>query len=150
MCLVIQSCPILCDPKDYSPPGSSDHGVFQARTLEWVAISFSRVFFWPRDWTQVSCIVGGFFTICPLCGYIYTSILPVCKWNLLKSKKTLFKSYAITSNNNHNALYCSLCFHIHLVWVLQNCAGGTSLLVQWLRLHAHNTGGPGFDPWSGN
>ena len=37
-----QSCPILCDPMDCSLPGSSVHGIFQARVLEWVAISFSR------------------------------------------------------------------------------------------------------------
>ena len=39
---VAQSCPTLCDPKDYSSPGSSIHGILQARILEWVAISFSR------------------------------------------------------------------------------------------------------------
>ena len=38
----LQSCPTLCDPIDSSPPGSSVHGIFQARTLEWVAISFSN------------------------------------------------------------------------------------------------------------
>ena len=38
----LQSCPTLCDPTDGSPPGSSVHGIFQARVLEWVAISFSR------------------------------------------------------------------------------------------------------------
>ena len=43
--LVAQSCPTLCDPMDCSPPGSSVHGIFQARILEWVAISFSRGFF---------------------------------------------------------------------------------------------------------
>ena len=37
----LQSCPTLCDPLDGSPPGSSVHGIFQARTLEWAAISFS-------------------------------------------------------------------------------------------------------------
>ena len=37
-----QSCPILCDPIDGSPPGSSVPGILQARILEWVAISFSR------------------------------------------------------------------------------------------------------------
>ena len=37
-----QSCLTLCDPMDCSLPGSSNHGIFQARTLEWVAISFSR------------------------------------------------------------------------------------------------------------
>ena len=39
--LVAQSCPTLCDPMDCSPPGSSVHGILQARILEWVAISFS-------------------------------------------------------------------------------------------------------------
>ena len=41
----LQSCPILCDPMDYSPPGSSVHGVLQARILEWVAIPSSKGFF---------------------------------------------------------------------------------------------------------
>ena len=40
--LVTQSCSTLCDPMDYSPPGSSVHGIPQARILVWVAISFSR------------------------------------------------------------------------------------------------------------
>ena len=42
--LVAQSCLTLCDPMDYSLPGSSVHGVFQARILEWVVIPFSRGF----------------------------------------------------------------------------------------------------------
>ena len=41
---VIQSCPTLSDPTDCSPPGSSGHGIFQARVLEWGAIAFSKVF----------------------------------------------------------------------------------------------------------
>ena len=44
------------DPMDYSLPGFSVHGTSQARILEWVAIYFSRVSFWPRDQTHVSCI----------------------------------------------------------------------------------------------
>ena len=48
---------------DCSPPGSSIHGLLQARVLEWVAISFSRGSSRPRDRTQVSCIVGTHFTI---------------------------------------------------------------------------------------
>ena len=51
-----QSCPTLCHSIVYSPPGSSDHGVLQARTLEWVAISFSRGSSQPRDQTLVYCI----------------------------------------------------------------------------------------------
>ena len=47
---------------DYSLPGPSVHGIFQARTLEWVSISFSIGPSRPRDWTQVSCIAGRFFT----------------------------------------------------------------------------------------
>ena len=47
---------------DYSPPSSSVHGIFPARILEWVAISFSRGSSQPRDQTQVSCITGSFFT----------------------------------------------------------------------------------------
>ena len=38
---VAQSCPTLCDPMDCSPPGSSVHGIFQARVLEWGAVAFS-------------------------------------------------------------------------------------------------------------
>ena len=62
--LVLKSCPILCDPMDYSLPGFSVHGIFQARILEWVAISFSRGSYRPRDQTLVSCITEEFFTIC--------------------------------------------------------------------------------------
>ena len=65
MCSVIQLCPILCNTLDCSPPGSSVHGILQARILEWVAISFSRGSSRPRDWkciSRVSCIAGGFFT----------------------------------------------------------------------------------------
>jgi len=60
---VTQPCSILCDPVDCSPPGSSVRGILQARTLEWVAISFSRGSSPPRDQTQVFCIAGGFFTV---------------------------------------------------------------------------------------
>ena len=59
----LQSCPILCDPMDCSPPGTSVQGILQARTLKWFAIPFSRGSSRPRDWTQVSCIAGRFFTI---------------------------------------------------------------------------------------
>ena len=46
---LLQSCPTLCNPTDCSLPGSSIHGIFQARGLEWVAISFSRRSSQPRD-----------------------------------------------------------------------------------------------------
>ena len=56
---VAQSCPTLCDSMDCSPPGSSIHGILQARILEWVAISFSRESSQPKDRTQVSHIAGS-------------------------------------------------------------------------------------------
>ena len=58
-CEDTQSCPTLCNPMVYSLLGSSIHGIFQARVLEWVAISFSRRSSQPRDQTQVSHIAGG-------------------------------------------------------------------------------------------
>ena len=47
---------LFCNLMNCSPPGSSVHGISQARILEWVAISFSRGSSWPRDWTHISCI----------------------------------------------------------------------------------------------
>ena len=61
--LIAQSCPTLCDPMDCSSPGSSVHGILQARILEWVAISFSRGTSGPKDQTWVSWITVRFFTI---------------------------------------------------------------------------------------
>ena len=55
---VAQLCPTLCDPMDCSLPGSSLHGILQARVLTWVAISFSRGSSQPRDQTRVSHIPG--------------------------------------------------------------------------------------------
>ena len=60
---VTQSCPTLCDPMNCSLPGSSTHRIFQARVLEWVAISLSKGSSWPRDQTRVSHIIGRCFTV---------------------------------------------------------------------------------------
>ena len=57
------SCLTLHNTIDCSPLGPSVHGIFQARILEQVAISFSRGSSQPRDWTQISCIAGRFFTV---------------------------------------------------------------------------------------
>ena len=61
--LVTQSCPTLCNLVDCSPPGSSIHGILQARIPEWVAIPLFRGSSQPRDRTQVCCIAGRFFTM---------------------------------------------------------------------------------------
>ena len=54
---------LFATPMDYSLPGSCDHELFQARILEWVAISFSSWSFQPRDWTRGFHIVGRRFTV---------------------------------------------------------------------------------------
>ena len=72
---VAHLCPTLCDPMDCSSPGSSVHGLFHTKILEWVAISFFSGSSQPRNRTQVSCITGRFFTVsyqkspCPSATY---------------------------------------------------------------------------------
>ena len=59
------ACVTLCNPMNCNLPGSSVHGIFQARILEWVAISYSRGSSWPRDGTHVPCVswlASGIFT----------------------------------------------------------------------------------------
>ena len=63
--LLAQSCLILCNPMDSSPPGSSVHGIFQARMLEWIAISSSRGSSPTWDWTVSPALAGWFFTTEP-------------------------------------------------------------------------------------
>ena len=60
---VAQSCTTVCDPIDCSLPGSSVHGIFQARILEWVAVSFSRGSSRPGEQTQVPRIAARRFTL---------------------------------------------------------------------------------------
>ena len=57
----LQSCPILCDPRDGSPPGSPIPGILQARTLEWVAISFSNAWMWKVKVKSLSRVWLFFF-----------------------------------------------------------------------------------------
>ena len=64
-CSVTQLCLTLWNPMDCSLPGSSVHGISQARILEWVAISSSRGSSQPRDRTRVSCLAGRFLTTEP-------------------------------------------------------------------------------------
>ena len=78
----------LCNTMDYSPPGSSVHGISQARILEWVAVSFSRGFSWPWEQACVSCI--GRWILCHLSNlrnpspYIFPQIFQYMK-NLIEN-----------------------------------------------------------------
>ena len=71
----------LCDPMDCSPPVSSVCGIWQASILEWLAVSFSRGSFWPRDRIRVSCLANQFFTTKP-------PGKPVYKWKKKKFEHT--------------------------------------------------------------
>ena len=77
VCVCVQLCSTLCDPMDCNLPGSSVHGIFQARILERVAISYARGSFWPRERTRVSGIscIDRWISFLPLCHlespYIY-------------------------------------------------------------------------------
>ena len=75
---------------DCSLPGSSIHGIFQAIVLEWVAISFSRRSSRPRDWTQVSRVVGRRFTVWAAKEALsqYLRVLVDGKWNALPAHRT--------------------------------------------------------------
>ena len=66
LCSDGQSSLTLWDSMNSSLPGSSVHGIFQARLLEWVATSYSRGYSKPKDWTLVSCVADEFFTAEPL------------------------------------------------------------------------------------
>ena len=76
-CWVAQSCPTLCDPMDCSPPGSSVHGISQARILEWVAISSPGAL--PSPWIEPRspALAGEFFTTEPQGKPQFGSLPPV-------------------------------------------------------------------------
>ena len=86
------------DPMDCSPPGSSVHGILQARILEQVAISSSREYSWPRDWTWVSCvfrITDGFVTHWAIGKAIFLSPLQSCQHTVLKNEPLGLKGLQI-------------------------------------------------------
>ena len=105
---VTKSCPTICDPTDCSPPGSSVHGILQARILEWAAIPFSRESSQPGDRTQVSCIKGRFFTIWAAREALSSVSLP-CAFSMTVSQAlpcpwfnwTLSKLKTMASHLNH-------------------------------------------------
>jgi len=104
-----QSCPTLCDSMDCSLPGFSIHGIFQARVLEWVAISVSRWSSWPRDRTWVSSTAGGCFTLWATswcksnCNFALLKFA-IWRWNIFLNKC----GYVIYHFDAHFSLYILL------------------------------------------
>ena len=95
----------LATPWTVSPPGSSVHGISQARILEWVAIFFSRGSSWPRDWTLVSCLEGEFFYHWAIREALTSlTLLEIKKYwgfNKEKEKKNANANYIETDENQN-------------------------------------------------
>ena len=96
--LITQLWPTLCDPMDYSWPGSSVYGVLQARILEWVAISFFRGSSWPRDRTQVC----RFFTV----------------WTTREASYTFTE---INLKHDNNSTQKPFCYTVFYQWQVSLC-----------------------------
>ena len=109
-----QSRPTLCDPMDCSPPGFSVHGILQARILDWVAMPFSRRSSQPRDWTQVSLIVGRFFTF--LYSYLICGMVVSIKWDSICKVLSLHRWNCvpiIAPSEIMVSYLCSVLSHLH-------------------------------------
>ena len=104
---VTQSCLTLCDPMDYTV-----HGILQARMLEWVAFPFSGGSSQPRDWTQVSCIAGGFFT----------------NWATRGRRLDFFPLFYKKYCYEHLWVYISLCvsYFIYIKWYIMGFPCGSA------------------------
>ena len=120
----------LCNPMDGSPSGSSAHGTFQARILEWVAVFFSRWSFQPRKKSWVSCIAGRFFTVwANIPGHLYCHMNYRITLSISKKKKKINQLI----NQSYWNLICSV--FIDLLW--ENWINNMHLLTHKLNIPPH-------------
>ena len=129
-CELTQSSPILCNPMDYSPPGSSVHGILQARKLEWVAISSSRyeygdiqsiaewltnVLLWSRSFSWTLYLLSTF-----LLHTDTLSSLTIASWVHL-TKLFIFFLIKDCEENSTPTTYFSFTFEkiIYFIWLCQ-------------------------------
>ena len=106
----------LCNLMDCTLPGSSVHGILQARILEWVAISFSRGFSQPRYWTWVSCIAGRFFTIWATREALAYRAA-ICSRNTMRSTYVIYSFLGTKWEINFNIWFHSVdpkCYHFKM------------------------------------
>ena len=112
---------LFVTPWTCSPPGSSIHGILQARILEWVAMSFSRGSFQPRDRTWVSCITGRCFTVWTTREALLFAKI-VCIWKR-EAKEAAPLSATVTDScqkQHHCVLEGGKCFCLHTTSLLDN------------------------------
>ena len=130
----LQSCPTLCDPMDYSLPGSSIHGIFQARVLEWVATAFSGDTCYkdlkPRTFSLRRC---------------HASCLRVGMSHLCACQEKNFQA----GKSKHKEQEAALGFDC---WQLDLHKGKHGKRSERLvtKTPCSRCSGPGFNPWSGN
>ena len=93
----------LHDPVGCSPPGSSIHGIFQARVLEWAAIAFSRGSSQPRDRTRVSCIAGRYLPTCAT-REVYTVAQKGLLFSNSSSTEALLIAYCVSWRRNRQPI----------------------------------------------
>ena len=107
--LFIKSCQTRCNPMDCSPPNSSVHGIFQARILEWVAISFSRESSQPMDKTHVSCLAEK---------NIFKFSKVICPH--YKQIKSYLNNYTLAQQYNYcHFIDCLLYFYFYTIKILK-------------------------------
>ena len=103
---LLQSCLLLCDSADYSQPGSSIHGILQARILEWVTMPSSRGSSQPGDWTCICLHLLHcrqiLYPLCYLGSPIYVSLLP---------------QTSLPSRLLHNSEQSSMCYTVGPCWL---------------------------------
>ena len=115
VCSVAQLCPALCDPMDCSPPGSSVHGILQARIQEWAAMPSSRGSSQPRKRTSVPfaspALAVQFSSVTQSCPTLATPWTAACQASLsITSSRSLLKLMCIESvmPSSHLILCCPL------------------------------------------
>ena len=134
--MVAQSCLTFCDLMDYSPPGSSLHGIPETRILEWVAIHFSRGSSQPRGQTQVFCFEGRFFTIWanredPSFANLFT--FSWISTNLIKGAYILYH-FLISRNITTIITFIEVWFMTSILFILSAFVS----LDKFYAVHAHN------------
>ena len=110
LCLVAQLHPTLCDAMDCSPPGSSVHGLLQARILEWVAVPSPRGSSQLRDWIQVSHIAGRFFTVWATRGalkqiHVYKNHFKISMKQIIYEENSLSKLFLEIQETQNETKY---------------------------------------------
>ena len=89
---------------DCSPPGSSVHGILQARILECIAVSLSRGSCRPRDWTWVSCTAGRFFMVCTTREALFSSVQSLSRLRVFATPWIAARQPSLSITNSRSSL----------------------------------------------